>query len=98
MKCHRGQYSWPTGYPLLPPAQLSPRPQLVAHGAATPQIGLETAFWSPDLGAGGEDGNSAEKLSRSPRSNLPLMGYHLELKILWNARPGKVMIRAASPL
>lgn len=51
-------------------------------GATVPQNVSETAFWSSHLGEGEKQGNTTEKLSRSLRPNLPLMGYHLEFRIL----------------
>lgn len=53
-------------YPLLLSAQLSPVPQIVTFGAAAPQIISETAFWSPHLGMGEEQGNNVEKLFSHP--------------------------------
>ena len=98
MKCHEGHIPDPLAthchFQIRSPQDLSwllvvPPPL---------QIILEMAFWSPGLGAGGEDGNIAEKLSRSPRSNLSFKGYHLVLSVLCNTRPGRVRIRVASPL
>lgn len=87
-----------TSYSLLLPAQLSLGPQLVAVCPVAPQIVLKTTFWSPHLRVSSELGNTGKKLPKSPRPNLPLMSYHLELRILWNARPDRVMIRTASLL
>lgn len=98
MKCHEGHIPDPLAthcrFQLSSPQDLS----WLLVGPPPLQIILEMAFWSPGLGAGVEDGNTAEKLSRSPRSNLPLKGRHLVLSILCNTRPGRVRIRAASPL
>lgn len=63
----------------------------------SPQSVSKTVFWSPHLGGRKQmSGKYRRESVQVTQTNLPPMGYHLELRILWNARPAAVMITAAS--